>query len=47
MLLKGDYESAEKYLKNAEAAGVEAAGKNLEELAVKKANAAEIEQKKR
>ena len=33
MLLKGDYEHAEEYLKAAAEAGLEAAGQNLEELA--------------
>ena len=45
MLLKGDYEHAEEYLKAAAEAGLEAAGQNLEELATKRTNAAEIEKK--
>ncbi len=45
MLLKGEYDDAEKYLKAAAESGLEAAGHNLEELATKKANAAEIENK--
>ena len=45
MLLKGDYEHAEEYLKAAAEAGLEAAGQNLEELATKRTNAAEIENK--
>jgi outer membrane protein OmpA-like peptidoglycan-associated protein len=44
-LMKGDYESAEKYLKMAEKLGLNAAKSNLEELARKKANIAEIEKK--
>lgn len=44
-LLKGDYEQAEKYLKNAAGAGLETAKDNLNELAKKKANIAEIEKK--
>ena len=44
-LMKGDYESAEKYLKMAEMLGLNAAKSNLEELARKKANIAEIEKK--
>lgn len=47
MLLKGEYEHAEKYLNDANGEGLEAAGLNLKELAVKKANAAEIEKKNR
>ena len=47
MLLKGEYENAEKYLKAAAESGLEAAGHNLEELAKKKTNAAEIEKKNR
>lgn len=44
-LLQGNYESAETYLRAAEASGLEVAKQNLEELAKKKANAAEIEKK--
>lgn len=44
-LMKGDYESSEKYLKAAAQSGLDAAKENLEELAKKKANAAEIEKK--
>ena len=47
MLLKGEYEHAEEYLKAAAKSGLQAAGQNLEELAKKKTNAAEIEKKKR
>ena len=47
MLLKGEYEHAEKYLNDANGEGLEAAGLNLKELAVKRANAAEIEKKNR
>ena len=47
MLLKGEYEHAEEYLKAAAKSGLQAAGQNLEELAKKKKNAAEIEKKKR
>ena len=43
MLLKGEYEHAEEYLKAAAKSGLQAAGQNLEELAKKKTNAAEIE----
>ena len=43
MLLKGEYEHAEEYLKAAAKSGLQAAGQNLEELAKKKKNAAEIE----
>ena len=42
-LLKGDYKQAEKYLKAAAGSGLEAAKDNLDELAKKKANIAEIE----
>ena len=44
-LMKGDYESSEKYLKVAAQSGLGVAKENLEELAKKKANAAEIEKK--
>ena len=44
-LMKGDYESSEKYLKAAVQSGLGAAKENLEELAKKKVNAAEIEKK--
>lgn len=44
-LMKGDYESSENYLKAAEQSGLGAAKENLEELAKKKANAAEIKRK--
>ena len=47
MLLKGEYEKGEKYLKIASESGLEAAGHNLEELARKRTNAAEIEKKNR
>ena len=47
MLLKGEYEKGEKYLKIAAGSGLEAAGHNLEELARKRTNAAEIENKNR
>lgn len=47
MLLKGEYGYAEEYLKAAAESDLEAAGHNLEELAKKKTNAAEIEQKNR
>ena len=47
MLLKGEYEHAEEYLKAAAKSGLQAAGQNLEELAKKKTNTAEIEKKKR
>lgn len=43
MLLKGDYENGERFLKSASGMGLEAAGHNLEELAKKKTNAAEFE----
>ena len=43
MLMKGDYELSKKYLKIAEQSGLDAARSNLEELARKKANAAENE----
>ena len=42
MLMKGDYELSKKYLKIAEQSGLDAARSNLEELARKKANAAEM-----
>lgn len=44
-LMKGEYELSEKYLKAAAQLGLDAAKENLEELAKKKANAAEIEKK--
>ncbi len=44
-LMKGEYELSEKYLKAAAQSGLDAAKENLEELAKKKANAAEIEKK--
>ena len=47
MLLKGEYEKGEKYLKIAAESGLEAAGHNLEELARKRTNAAEFEKKNR
>lgn len=47
MLLKEEYANAEKFLKTAAEAGLEAAGKNLEELTKKKVNEIEIENKKR
>ena len=43
--MKGEYESSEKYLKVAAQSGLGVAKENLEELAKKKANAAEIEKK--
>lgn len=46
-LMKGDYELSETYLKAAVDLGLEAAKSNLEELAKKKANAAEIEKRKK
>lgn len=46
-LMKENYELSEKYLKIAEELGLEAAKSNLEELAKKKANAAEIEKRKK
>lgn len=46
-LLKGEYESAENYLKTAAGSGLQAAKENLEELEKKKANIAEIESRKR
>ncbi len=45
-LMKGDYELAEKYLKKEAGAGLESAKDNLDELAKKKANVAEIEEKR-
>lgn len=45
-LLQEDYELAEKYLKASVESGLEVAKHNLEELAKKKANAAELEKKK-
>ena len=45
LLMKGEYESSEKYLKAAEQSGLDAAKGNLEELAKKKANAAEIKRR--
>lgn len=47
MLLKEEYANAEKFLKTAAEAGLEVAGRNLEELTKKKVNAIEIENKKR
>lgn len=47
LLLKGEYTAAEEHLKAAAGAGLEAAKDNLEELARKKANMAEIENNKR
>ena len=44
-LMKGEYELSEKYLKAAAQSGLDAAKENLEELAKKKANVAEIEKK--
>ena len=46
-LLKGDYNQAEKYLKAAADSGLETAKDNLNELAKKKANIAEIKEKMR
>lgn len=46
MLLKGDDESAEKYLKSAAESGLDAAKKNLLELAAKRANAVKIKMKR-
>ena len=46
-LLKGDYDQAGKYLKTAADSGLEAAKENLNELAKKKTNMAEIENKMR
>ena len=46
MLLKGDDESAEKYLKSAAESGLDAAKKNLLELAAKRANAVRIKMKR-
>lgn len=46
MLLKGEYESAEKYLKNAAVSGLDVAGKNLLELAAKKTDAVKMEMKR-
>lgn len=46
-LLQEDYAAAEKYLTTAAQSGLEAAKENLEELAKKKANIQEIEEKKR
>lgn len=43
MLMKGEYENGERYLNAAAESGLEAAGHNLDELAKKKTNAAEIE----
>lgn len=43
MLLKGDYENGERFFKSASEMGLEAAGRNLEELAKKKTNVAEFE----
>lgn len=45
LLMKGDYELSGKYLKAAEQSGLDAAKGNLEELAKKKANAAEIKRR--
>ena len=45
LLMKEEYELSEKHSKIAKAAGLDAAGGNLEELAKKKANAIEIEKK--
>lgn len=47
LLLEGNYELAEKYLKEAAAAGLKVAKENMDELAKKKANIAEIEEKMR
>ena len=41
-LLKGDYDAAERFLQAASDAGLEVAGKNLEELGKKKANDQEM-----
>ena len=46
-LLKGDYNQAEKYLKAAADSGLETAKDNLNELAKKKVNIAEIKEKMR
>ena len=46
-LLKGDYDQAGEYLKVAADSGLETAKDNLNELAKKKANIAEIENKMR
>ena len=42
LLLKGDYEQSEKYLKKAQELGLDVAKSNLEELARKKANIDEL-----
>lgn len=46
MLLKGDDESAEKYFKNAADSGLDAAKKNLLELAEKKSDVIKMEQRR-
>ena len=45
LLMKGEYELSEKYLRTAAQSGLDAAKENLEELAKKKANALEIKGK--
>ncbi len=47
LLLKGDYEQAERYLDKARELGLDAAGNNLEELTRKKTNMNEIKEKER
>ena len=44
-LMEGEYEASEEYLKTAVGLGLKAAGDNLEELAKKKTNAADIERR--
>ena len=46
-LIKGEYEASEKYLKTAAGLGLKAAEDNLEELAKKRENAAEIERRRK